>query len=108
MTMIQNTNYLDYDGGIISYGDILKIRDLESQPRSKYSPKIPFAMIVRKDNKDMLYVSGVDEFLEMSEVSINDDGRTLPEFSIFAPRLSYEGNGAGSTKLVEESKEGLC
>lgn len=96
---IQSTKYVDCKGETICYGDILKIGIMEKLPKNKYSPKTPFAMIVFKDGEDMLYISGMDEFMPMEGNAFDKKNpNKLIDLEIFASRLAYESNGAGNTK----------
>lgn len=89
------TKYLDVNGQTICYGDILKIISMESREKNENSIRTPFAMLVKySDSKNMMYISGMDEFWEISECQCGVDKGTnkLSDFEIFAERAVYEAN----------------
>lgn len=87
--------YKDCNGEIINYGDILKYLPAEEYEKTKNSPKRPFCMLVKYNNKkDLMYISGMDEFVEISEFQTYEDeiNNTISSVEIFAHRAVYEGN----------------
>lgn len=83
--------YLDKRGTEINYGDILRFVEYEEIRENKeYSPKIPFGMLVKHENKDMIYVSGLDEFHEIKNCQTeNDNESQISTVEIFAPKKLY-------------------
>ena len=83
------TDYKDFNGEIISYGDILRWLDIP--PRCKYSPKEPFFMITKLNGETMMYCSQVDEFVPLTECKAKTDKiNELSRFEIFVHRNIYE------------------
>lgn len=69
------TNYTDTNGNVINYGDILKWVHYpqRTEEERKYAPKEPYLKIVKLDNKDMMYMSGVDEYTEIKDWQTKED-----------------------------------
>jgi predicted phosphodiesterase len=89
------TKYTDYNDETIHYGDILKVKFMEEREKSPYDVKTPFAMLVKGENdKDMMYISGMDEFSEISEWQKEEDRfkNKISSVEIFAWRAVYEAN----------------
>lgn len=87
--------YKDCNGEIINYGDILKCKFMEEQTKQEYSPKAPFCMLVRyNDTKDLVYISGMDDFQEVSEFQMKEDKKDniISSLEIFANKSVYEAN----------------
>ncbi|MFA7658790.1 MAG: hypothetical protein WCY19_05095 [Candidatus Gastranaerophilaceae bacterium] len=91
--------YTDKHGEKINYGDILKCDFMEAESKKDFAPKAPFVMLVEyDDNKDMFYISGMDDFVEISEFqrpnsAVNINGMyKLDCLEIFANRCVYENN----------------
>lgn len=84
--------YLDKNGEVINYGDILKCIGLENEPKTENSCKTPFCMLCKYDGKDMIYVSGIDEYFEINDMKLPTDKiNELKNLEIFAHRVIYEG-----------------
>jgi len=83
--------YLDKNGEIINYGDILKCVSAENRPKDENSCKTPFCMLCKLDGKDMIYVSGMDEYFEINDMKLPTDKiNELSDFEIFAHKSIYE------------------
>ena len=86
------SKYKDCNGESISYGDIL--RDIHWQkkcPKTDNSPKEPFFMITKLNNKTMMYVSGIDEYVPVDECKLKTDKlNELGSFEIFVHTTIYE------------------
>ena len=88
---IVKSKYVDCNGWQINYGDILKFPPLEKEPRQKYEPKRPFGMLVKLDGEDMIYLSGLCEYHEVSAFRKEEEPiNMLGAVEIFAPRSEVE------------------
>lgn len=92
------TIYKDCNGENISYGDILRdIHWNEKYKRTKCSPKEPFFMLCKVNGKTMMYVSGMDEYVDLQECKLKTDKIDRLEcFEIFAYRTIYEDINNGN------------
>lgn len=84
-------SYKDKHGEIINYCDVLKIAGYKRE--SEYAPKEPFLTLVKNNGKDMLYISGMDEYQEIEDWQTEEDkeNNTISQLEIFCNfNLLYE------------------
>ena len=69
------TKYKDKNNNVINYGDILRWVHYpkRTEEEKKYAPKEPYLKIVKYDRKDMMYMSGIDEYTEIIEWQTKED-----------------------------------
>ncbi len=79
------TKYKDKNGQDIQYGDVLKLVNYEKS--SVNSPKEPYLTLIKQDGKDMLYISGMDEYQEIENWQTEEDKKnnTITSLEIFCP-----------------------
>lgn len=86
------SKYVDCNGWQINYGDILKFPPLEKEPRQKHEPKRPFGMLVKLDGEDMIYLSGLCDYLEVENFRKEEEPiNMLGAVEIFAPIEEIQG-----------------
>ena len=88
------TKFKDANGNIINYGDILKWLDFPRGEGENYVAE-SYMMIVKYDeNKDMMYMSGMDEFTPIKEWQTKEDEKEnkISCVKIYVNRELYEAN----------------
>lgn len=77
------TKYKDKNGQEIQYSDVLKLVNYGKY--SENQPKEPYLTLIKQDGKDMLYISGMDEYQDIEGWQTEEDKKndTISSLEIF-------------------------
>lgn len=78
------TKYKDKNGQEIQYGDVLKLVNCE---KIESLLKEPYLTLIKHNGKDRLYISGMDEYLDIDDFQTEADKKTntISSLEVFCP-----------------------